>query len=256
VREALAANIALFRHYFCIWPTWWWLFRRCEEICTVTTDENGRFDTSHWELCGEELDLYFWVDYNIDGAWTTVYRPPVPCNVHWNYPCGSDVTIRITDPRVAVIRSDPDLSGMQVTLLSIGNSYSPGQIHGASAGTQEGLTIVDGRPFGGSLEPNVAFSSDALINSKIHYYRWSYRRLTTGDGSTPALGDWTHISTPVYRHYQVVDQNGRLSFPTELLGPDPDHPGQNLFHIPRASRPDGNPYVIVDGRSDTASAFF
>lgn len=256
VRNALTANIAVFRPWFCFWPRWWWLFHRCEDIGTVTTDSHGRFDASHWELCGEEIDLYFWVEFELGGVWTTVYHPPVPCNIHWNYPCGSDVTIRITDPRVPACGSDPDLPGKEVVLFSFGNRYSPHQIQGAAAGASEGVT-TDGRPFGGSVEPNVAFGRSALIGSGITHYRWSYRRLTTGDGSTPAVGAWSHINTPVYRHYEIHDPNPphSPSFPTDLLGPDPAYPGKDLFRIQPLVGP-GEGYVVADARADTASAFF
>lgn len=256
VREALTANIAIFRPWFCFWPKWWWLFHRCEDIGTVTTDSHGQFDASHWELCGEEIDLYFWVEFELGGVWTTVYHPPVPCNIHWNYPCGSDVTIRITDPRVPACGSDPDLPGKEVILFSFGNRYSPHQIQGAAAGASEGVT-TDGRPFGGSVEPNVAFGRSALLAAGINHYRWSYRRLTAGDGSTAAVGTWTHINTPVYRHYEIHDPNPphSPSFPTDLLGPDPAYPGMDLFRIQPLIGP-GEGYVIADARADTASAFF
>ncbi|MCA1553794.1 MAG: hypothetical protein LC737_05405, partial [Chloroflexi bacterium] len=99
VRQSLLANAQLIRPFFCLWPWWWWWWRwyRCDEIAVLQTNAQGRFDTTIWYLCaGDKPDLYFWVEYNIGGTWTTVYRPPIACNTFWDYACGTDVTIRMT----------------------------------------------------------------------------------------------------------------------------------------------------------------
>ncbi len=58
-----------------------------------------------WYLCvGDHPDLYFWVEYSIGGAWTTMYHPPVRCNTYWDYACGSEVTIRVCRGAVTLIR--------------------------------------------------------------------------------------------------------------------------------------------------------
>lgn len=253
LREAFVANAVVFRPYFCLWNWWWWLFDRCEEIGTVTTDAQGNFDLDHWKLADDAEDLYFSVQYNLGGTWTSVYAPPIPCNVHWNYPCGSDVTIRITDPRVPACGGDPDLPGKDVVLMTIGNDFSPRQIQ------PSGLTTA-GAPFGGSVEPHVAFSRTALIGSGITHYRWSYRRMTLADGVTASgvpAGSFTHLSTPVFRHYGLSDPNPpyALSFPAEPMGPDPAFPGADLFKIQPSVGP-GDGWVVADARADTATAFF
>lgn len=253
VRDALITNVAILRPYFCIWYWWWWLFERCEEIGTVTTDAQGNFDIDHWELDGDDEDLYFSVEYNIGGIWTSIYAPPIPCNVHWDYQCGSDVTIRITDPRVPACGGDPDLPGKDVVLMTIGNNLSPRQIQAS------GLTTA-GKPFGGSIEPHVAFSRTALIGSGITHYRWSYRRMTLSDGTSDAgipAGAFTHLQVPVFRHYGLPDPNPpfALSFPAVPMGPDPAFPGADLFKIQPALGP-GDGWVVTDGRADTPTAFF
>jgi hypothetical protein len=252
IRNALVANINIYRPYLCLWQWWWWLFDRCEEIGTVMTDGQGNFDLDHWDLDGDDEDLYFSVDYNFGGTWTTVYAPPIPCNIYWDYVCGSDVTIRITDPRVPVCGSDPNLPGKAVALMTIGNDLSPVQI-------DETTGLAGGAPFGGSVEPHVAFSRSALIGSGITHYRWSYRRMTMSDGTTPSgvpAGSFTHIAVPVYRHYAVITGSPPLlSFPTELMGPDPAFPGADLFKIQPSVGP-GDGWYIADARADTASAFF
>ncbi|MCH5688304.1 hypothetical protein LWM68_31010 [Niabella sp. W65] len=56
----------------------------------------------------------------INGAWETVYRPAIACNTRWDYVCGSEINISITDPRVTP-NCGPALSGEAVWIRSIGN---------------------------------------------------------------------------------------------------------------------------------------
>ncbi len=76
VREALISNIGIIKPWLC-WLDWlhpW--FYHCDEVAVLETDEQGRFDTTIWYSCfGDKPDLYFWVEYSIGGAWTTVYNP-------------------------------------------------------------------------------------------------------------------------------------------------------------------------------------
>jgi hypothetical protein len=123
VKQALLDNIAIIRPWICWWPWIWPYFCRCDEITTVITDHQGRFETNIWYPCfGDHPDLHFWVEYCIGGVWTTVYNPPACCDTYWNYVCGSEVTVRVTDPRVPWCGDDPPLPGKQVAVLSIGHS--------------------------------------------------------------------------------------------------------------------------------------
>jgi hypothetical protein len=262
-RQALLDNAVLLRPYLCLWPWIWPYFYRCDEVAVIYTDNNGRFDTTIFYPCsGDHPDLYFWVEYCIGGAWTTVYNPPLRCNTWWDYVCGSDVTIRVSDPRVPWCGDPNPLHGKQVAVLLIGNGVSMTEIQRVGAGANEGLTTA-GEPFGGSLEPHVWFG-DALIGAGIDHYRWSYRRLTGADGVTPQIGAWTALDKDVVRHYGEIMADSTLTFKPFLLGPDPDptFAGQNLFKI-RPVNPPLNAGVVasswapeVDGRSNTASAFF
>jgi hypothetical protein len=230
-------------------------------VAVIDTDSQGRFDTTIWYLCaGDHPDLYFWVEYSIGGVWTTVYHSPIRCNTYWDYACGSEVTIRVTDPRVPWCGDPNPLPGKQVAVMLIGNGVSMPEIQRASAGVNEGLTSA-GEPFGGSLEPHVWFG-DALIASGITHYRWSYRRLTLADGVTASVGSWHAMDKDVVRHYAEVLADSTLSFKPFLLGPDPAFTGQNLFKI-RPVSPPLNPGAVssswapeVDARENTASAFF
>jgi hypothetical protein len=263
LREELTANMELIRPFFCIWEWFWWWWTTYE-YAVVETDEQGHFDWTIFYPClGDHPDLYFWVEYCIGGTWTPVYSPSVPCHTYWNYACGTEVTISVTDPRVPPCAQIPDLPGLLVAILSIGNDVSMSEIQGAAAGSTEGLT-TSGEPFGGTLEPHVGFSRTALFAQGITHYRWSYRRLTLSDGTTPISDSWHAMDRRVIRHYETLttlsDGTVVLSFPTDQMGPDPAPPfaGQNLFRIQPIDAPAGAlewaPYV--DAREDSATAFF
>ncbi|QOJ23397.1 MAG: hypothetical protein HRU78_06780 [Gammaproteobacteria bacterium] len=261
IRQALLDHHVLIRPYLCYWPWLWPYFYRCDEVAVLDTDSQGRFDTTIWYLCaGDHPDLYFWVEYSIGGVWTTVYHSPIRCNTYWDYVCGSEVTLRVTDPRVPWCGDPNPLPGKQVAVMLIGNGVSMPEIQRASAAADEGLTVA-GEPFGGSLEPHVWFG-DALISSGITHYRWSYRRLTLADGVTASVGAWHAMDKDVVRHYAEILADSTLAFKPYLLGPDPAFAGQNLFKI-RPVSPPLNPGAVssswapeVDARENTASAFF
>jgi hypothetical protein len=258
VRETLLANYKLLRHYICLWP-WIWHILTCDEFAVVETDQHGRFDANIWYLCfGDHPDIYFWVEYCIGGTWTKVYKPYIRCNTYWNYDCGSNVTIRITDPRVPWCAGPDTMPGMQLAVMSIGNNISLHQIQGQSAGAKEGLTTytIEGAdvPLGGSIEPHVWFGED-LIAHGITHYRWSYRHL----GSS---SDWTAMDSPVIRHYGEILADGTLTFIPYPLGPDPSFPGQILFKMQPKNPPLGAGAIssswapMIDARENTATAFF
>ena len=124
----------------------------------------------------------------------TVHHPWIACSTYWNYVCGTEITIRVSDPRVPGCEDEPDLPGCQVVVLSLGRGIAVRQVQ--TAGTAEGLT-TGGAPFGGSLEPRLDFSRTELITGKnIPYYRWSYRRLTAPDGGPGPVDAGSVPSTP------------------------------------------------------------
>jgi hypothetical protein len=174
-----------------------------------------------------------------------VHRPPSRCNTYWNYTCGSEVIIRIYDPRVPWCSDAPTLPGKQVAITSIGYGVSPTEIQREAAGTSEGLTTT-GEPFGGSLEPAVFFG-EGLLTSGITHYRWSYR--------LKGVGDWTVLDRQVVRHYGEIQADGKLIFKAFQLGPDPGIPGMTLFKIWTPQTPPYN-WIPLDQRENSASAFF
>lgn len=258
VRQSLIDNVHLIIPHLCLWP-WWWRFR-CDEITVVETDALGRFQTVIPYLCaGDKPDLYFWVEYEIDGTLETVYRPPIACHTYWDYACGSEVTIRINDERVPACDDEPDLPGCLVQVLSIGHQVSMSEIQGPGAvAVDEGLTS-EGRPFGGKLEPRLWFSRTALRDGKnIKYYRWSYRRLTEGDGTSLASpGPWSALSRTVVRHYAKPAGGGGVTHEPYALGPQTVGSQTNLFEIKPADVPTGGvEWKVIDEREDLASSHF
>jgi hypothetical protein len=261
VRSALIENWKLLLPWFCYWRHWWWLFR-CDEIAVVTTDAYGRFESIILYPCaGDHPDLYFWVEFDFGTGFETVYHPRVACNTYWDYVCGTEVTIRITDLRVPGCEEEPDLPNSEVVVASIGHNIAVRQLQ--TAGATEGLTTAS-QPFGATLEPRVDFSRTELINvKKIPYFRWSYRRLTGPDGVTttvdPAsvpINVWSIMTRDVYRHYRVG-----TTYPSDFMGPMPTSgpgaaPAPNLFRIRPVDPPAGNEWVVLNENIDLATAYF
>lgn len=202
VSSALLKLRPMILPYICYWP---WLHPYIclwDEITTVMTDCDG-FEITIWYRCaGDKPDLYFWVEYPIDGTWTTVYEPkPVCCHVHWNYECGTEVMLPVTDPRVPWCEPNPDLADLKVLIKTIGNGLSMSEIQ-KTAGANKGKTTA-GEPLAGSLELRLDMSRSNLISLGVTQYRWSYRRKTEGDGTTSVADTWHTMLREVYRPYEV-----------------------------------------------------
>lgn len=198
LRATLADHVQLIWPHICIWP-WFWGWLTCDEVVVLETDDQGRFDYIMAYPCGDKPDLYFWVEYFIDGSWTTVYRPPLPCNVHWNFPCGSEVTIRVKDPRVGC---RPRPLGPLVSVYGVGTQVAVESI--SAGGYAPGITInsvaVAQRPFGGLLGLWADFATDPLAAAGVTHFLWSYR--AAGVSSDPELG-WSPLTTPFGRRYRA-----------------------------------------------------
>ncbi|MFK8016037.1 MAG: hypothetical protein AB8G17_11430 [Gammaproteobacteria bacterium] len=248
LRATLVDRFALFYPYLCLTPYWWRY--RCDEIGTRITDSNGRYTFLVPYNCnGDKPDIYVWAEFEIGGVVETVYRPPVRCNTYWNYACGSDIVINITDPRVPACDPEINPQGCQVNVMSIGNGVSIDEVQ------SNGLT-AGGAPFAGTLEPRVDFSRTDLIDKGITHYRWRYRRLTGPDGTSPNVTGWQDLSRAVYRHYRV-QTGGTSTYPTDQLGPDATGPASNTFRIkPTAVPSPGLEWVNLNERIDLASGYF
>lgn len=250
VRTALAQNWELLVPYLCLWP-WWWRFR-CDEVAVVDTDANGRFGVLvPYDCAGDHPDLYFWVEYDCGEGFETVYRPPIPCWTYWDYPCGTEVTIRVSHPCVRACNDEPDLDGKQVWVVSVGRTVAIGEIH--TSGPLEGmvqepfLSGQDDFAFGGKLEPRVWFGRSALIADGITHYLWSVRPL----GAPPSA--WSPLDRQVIRHYTTAGGTG----PVDVMGPEPGGANAGRFRIrPVAPPPGGIEWLVADEREDLASAHF
>ena len=261
VREALIANIDLIRVYWCHWDWFWpWLRYRCDEVAVIETDENGRFDTTIWYPCGgDHPDLYFWVEYAVGESWQTVYQPSLRCHTYWDYACGTDVTIRVTDPRVPGCGDRPELVGKKVVVKTIGRQVSLGEIYRdslvpaekAKEGQVKEGWIHAGKPspFGATLEPRVDFGN-GLAAAGITHYRWSQRPLGSVDED-----DWQVVDRPVSRHYREISAPGDpVVYKSLQIGPDTTVPG--YYSIIEPTLPaGGEDWEVLDEGFDLASAY-
>lgn len=261
VREALIRNVDLIRVYWCVWDWLWpWLRLECDEVAVVETDENGRFDTTIWYPChGDHPDLYFWVEATIGEAWETVYHPPLRCHTYWNYACGTEVTIRVTDPRVHGCGERPEVRGKAVVVKTIGRQVSMGEIYRDSVvpaekakegQVREGwIHAAKPSPFGATLEPRVDFGN-GLAAAGITHYRWSRRPL----GSV-SEDDWQVVDAPVSRHYRETTAPGDpVVYKSVQIGPDTTVPGYHVVIDP-ALPAGGEDWEVLDEGFDLASAY-
>lgn len=275
IRETIAKNYTLLHPWFCFWPWWWPYFYRCKELAMVETNANGRFEKSVFYNCfGDKPDIYIWVEYMINGVWTTVYKPPKPCNTHWNYACGTDINIHLTHSMVAGdCCCDCHLPGQNVWIRSVGHTSvshikqtsqmlpPPGQsvaydriglTDAAAVGDSFLSTTVDDykRPFGGNPTLRMGFGSD-LPNSNIYYYRWSYRQIAHPD--LTSVGDSYDPLPPIGGEvrkgydYIYIDTNGDDQWGADSvkLGPFTKGPNDNLYIIP-PELPEMEPFNVPE----------
>lgn len=262
IRETIAGNYALLHPWFCLWPWWWPYFYRCREVGLVYTDASGRFDDSVFYWCWSGTpDIYIWVEYLINGVWTVVYDPPVPCNTFWHYACGTNINIQITDPRVpGSCCCDCPLPGELVWIRSVGstsmahiNQLSFAQAPPGQTATYDRIGLTDAsaiyddffittigdykRPFGGGPSLYMGFGSD-LPNAAMYYYRWSYRQVKNAqlfpvaDTYKPLIPSGGTV-TKGYE-YIYTDSHGDEQFGANSvkLGPFTVGSSDNLYIIP------------------------
>ncbi len=280
IREAIINNYAILHPWFCLWPWTWPYFYRLTTLKVVYTDAAGRFDTQVSYNCfGDMPDIYIWVEYLINGTWETVYRPAIPCDTRWNYACGTNIPIHITDPRVPVnCCCDCHLPGELVWVRSVGHtsvshikqeSFLKAPVNQTVMYDRIGLTdagasndpsylpVLNGdyiRPFGGSPVLNMGFGS-SLPNTNTFYYRWSYRQKTNAqlvnvsDNYKPLLPIYGEVNKGY--QYEYVDINGDTqSAPNSVrLGPNLVGGNDNLYIIP-PERPNMAPFNTPEASPD------
>lgn len=266
VRNLLASHLEAFWPVLCLWHwhwPWLWPFLRTWERTAVETDANGTFDTNIW-YCpfGDHPDLYFWVDYSIDSAWTPVYKPSVRCHTWWNYPCGTEVTLHVTDPRVSGVAVQPDPPPASVLVERIGDIWLADI---QANGTTTAMDMPNGlgpmpHAFGDVLYPHVEFSS-SLEAAGVTHYRWSYQHINE-DGTERAPGEpWHVVSTPISRIYtEIVNIGDREVWRRGNVSLGPVGSGDQVAFILPPHDPPVNPGHIDAWwdfcRNNEASAFF
>lgn len=244
LREGLVDLADLIRPYICLWP---WLhpffWYRADYVRTVEVDEEGRFETILLYWCfGDKPDLYFKAEQLQGGVWQTIYEPSVPCHTYWNYACGTEVTLTVTDPSaVACMPDDPVDTDYTTWVMpfAVGGTKiwgTPPLAPAAPAGwvKTDGTTDYGGfvnAPFGGYLGFRHSYSD--TIPGAIKYFRWSYRKGTSGQ--------WKHMAIPVLRYYVKQSPGVLPSFPTYRLGPNTVGPNANLFEFRPLSPPPAEP---------------
>ena len=275
IRDTIAKNYAIFHPWFCLWPWWWPYFYRCRELAVIYTDASGRFDTNVLYWCfGDKPDIYIWVEYFINGVWTTVYNPPVPCNVWWDYVCGTDINIHVTDPRVpgdcccncpipgelVWIRSVGSTSVSHINQQNIlqaptGQTVTYNRIGLTDAGAIYDSIITTSvgdykRPFGGSPSLYMGFGSD-LPNAGIYYYRWSYKQVADVQ-LNPVVDSYKALQPAggvVNKGYEFtyIDSNNDTQFGANYvkLGPFTVGANDNLYIIPPV-QPDMAPFNVPE----------
>lgn len=265
--SSLVVRNALIDHLEAVWPVlchwhwhwpWLWLRLRSWERRVVDADAQGRFDASiFYSVFGDHPDLYFWVEYVVDGVWVPVYKPSLRCHTWWNYPCGTEVTLPVADPRVNGNAQGTDIPDGSVLVERFGNVWlgeihADGTIHGEAALCGQTLRYA----FGGVVCPHVEFSPDLDAT----HFRWSYQH-PKADGTFGADEPWHVVSTPLSRIYmEVLEVNGhevwrRSSVP---LGPG-SHGDQTAFQLPPQNPPDHPDQKAAwwdQCRNNEASAFF
>ncbi len=246
IRQALLENFRILHPYICLEPLFWPYFYSCQELLVLDTDGQGRFDgTVFYNCLGDHPDLYFWVEYCIGGEWTTVYQPPKPCNTYWNYECGCEVILRVSDPRVDVCGGlEVPAGNSSVEIIKIGDrgyvshieqSFWSNAVLQGQPIRNCGLTNLNSngdkiRPFGGTLGFRIKFGSGFPGAEGATHYRWSYRKLADGSLNGMSLEPWRVIDTPVsIKYYEEVGVNFHKK--AYSLGPDPAH-GDTAFKIP------------------------
>lgn len=251
-RAALIDRADLVRPLLCV------LFPRSVTttwIGEAETDDCGHFGTWVWKGC-KALNLYFtasqWRFGGFDPVVVPILKPtPVSCYTHWNYACGTEVTLYTTSPFARTCAPCPPVIAdpRWVLAMAIGN-WPISRIHGLSSatpadGTNNGLTD-GGAPFGADMRLRLEFD-DALAGLGVRYYRVSWKEVG-------AAGDPVPLTAEVHRHYAHVVA-GKLVDEVYSLGPKTVGSQYPLFEIPPAMPPEGK-WSYPDAVSDLTNAVF
>ncbi len=258
LRQALLTiNEAAIRYLLCIlFP--WLITKRL--IATLSTDRCGHFQGLVLLSCFETPNLYFTSAISFYGFPIPIYEPtPVSCYTHWNYSCGTEVTLYTTSVLAPLCPPCPPIDAPEnyVLVRALGNVQLNG-IYGGSP-VLSGVTTPanigqaanlygagDDSPFGGNVLPRVEFDSSLRALNKATYYQVSFRQGTSGS-FTPLVGEINRK----YNHFVGTD----LVTSVYNLGPKVVGSVPNLFEIPPALPPEGD-WAFPNPPVDLANAQF
>ncbi len=252
-----------------------WSWFRVDCLTTANVDSEGRFTALVINDCKDRPDLYFWVEQFQDGAWVTVYRPSIGCGTHWNHACGSEIVLNLPG---AVACEEPSYEvppGVTLFVLPWAVAHVPiWGIPPGSAPAPFGWLRSDGHldylddvpttalgalynaPFGGTLN-FIHDDSYFIPSSGIKYYRYAYRRVTSGSSPNTGASDptWTPIATPLARGYRLEYSGGRLpTYESYPVGPATHGPHSGLFEFKPQQPPNpGGTVVASEWLSGNAS---
>lgn len=246
VRDTIYNNFHLLHPYLCLWPWFWPYFYISSEIATVYADCNGRFNYEYLNFTNDK-DIYVWVEVCINGQWVTVYRPPLPCNTWWDYSCGSDINISITDLRVTPCGCSQHLQGELVWFRSIGEYATALHIEQDDSNTVNiqgvpfpnvGCTDISNNnrinPFGSSLYFKLLFG-DGLPTAGITHYRWRKTNLKDAALNNVLFPGTMVVNGLVQKTYFVIttDGLGHMHFETKAVTLGAEGSDQNIgYRIP------------------------
>ena len=231
LRADLLSQFELLRPWLC-WLPWlepWFIYsKQC--FAPVPTDEQGRFSFAYVHLCsdGDQPDIYVSAEQLLGGVWTSIHSPPVRCHTVWNYRCGDELTVVVSDPRAQpcvpeVPTEPPPGVDRWVMPMAIGSFWLRGTA--AADSSEENWVRPNGRvnyatlldaPFGATLgfRQQHSLSIPNAGAGGQYFYRWSVRR-----GSS---GPFTRLLDPVTRSYVRDVPGPGVEFPAVLLGPQPN----------------------------------
>ena len=268
VLQTLVDNHELFRPYFCWWPWCWPWFYYTTSDTIVYTDCNGNFNWWEIFLEGGSANIYVWVEVLIDGSWTTVYRPFLPCGTHWAYQCGSPINISLDNPYIPPCGCEAVIPGAYVQMDSVNGGANIRGIQQSPTASGHlanavGLTAYRSygniSPFGSSFTFRLYFGAGlqgAIFNGNtVTHYRWSYTRIT--DPYLNPVSDSVHYLNPAiskpYWYYTAEPGGGFERFDKAFpLGPivlDPaNNPVSPMYKIPHGIPDQDDPTLPADAQ--------
>ena len=217
IQESLIKYHEVLYPYICLWPVFWPWFYKLEEEAVVFTDCSGHFDAWLFYIGSTVSEnIYIWVEVNVNGQWETVYNPPIPCYTKWNYSCGTDINILVSDSRVLPCVCDPiegevvwisNINGTSVRSIAM-NATDPSlfsDARGLSKGFVSGKENLHISPFTSSFPIYVGFGN-TLPAANITHFRWKYRRIA--DGYLNTVTDTFHYEqNPLSKAYTYFAPN-------------------------------------------------